>query len=166
MLPKGHPPLSRIPCGLQFIQKPTAGTESAGNLQRDGSVAVDALSRWIDSQGRPRFFAFLHLYEPHTPYAPPERHRNHALLYDGEFPDAARTREITQQLEAGRGLTDAQVKLARDAATLTHPMFALQAAVTALAPKTCIGLLGWKVRSTGVSENGLRSSTWSWTFGM
>jgi arylsulfatase A-like enzyme/tetratricopeptide (TPR) repeat protein len=62
-----------------------AGTESAGNLQRDGSVAVDALSRWIESQGGPRFFAFLHLYEPHTPYAPPERHRNHALLYDGDI---------------------------------------------------------------------------------
>ena len=62
-----------------------AGTESAGNLQRDGSVAVDALSHWIDRQGRPRFFAFLHLYEPHTPYSPPERHRNHALLYDGDI---------------------------------------------------------------------------------
>src|SRR3989442_5375453 len=62
-----------------------AGTESVGNLQRDGSVAVDALSRWIASQGVARFFAFLHLYEPHTPYAPPERHRNHALLYDGDI---------------------------------------------------------------------------------
>ncbi len=62
-----------------------AGTESMGNLQRDGSVAVDALSRWIESQGGARFFAFLHLYEPHTPYAPPERHRNHALLYDGDI---------------------------------------------------------------------------------
>jgi arylsulfatase A-like enzyme/Tfp pilus assembly protein PilF len=62
-----------------------AGTESAGNLQRDGSVAVDALSRWIESQGHARFFAFLHLYEPHTPYDPPPRHRNHALLYDGDI---------------------------------------------------------------------------------
>ncbi|HEY2945323.1 MAG TPA: sulfatase-like hydrolase/transferase [Vicinamibacteria bacterium] len=61
-----------------------AGTESAGNLQRDGSVAVEALSRWIQDQGRARLLAFLHLYEPHTPYAPPERHRNHALLYDGD----------------------------------------------------------------------------------
>ena len=62
-----------------------AGTESAGNLQRDGSVAVDALSRWIQAQGSARFFAFLHLYEPHTPYDPPARHRNHALLYDGDI---------------------------------------------------------------------------------
>src|SRR6185503_13256614 len=41
-----------------------AGTESIGNLQRDGSVAVDSLSRWIEGQGGARFFAFLHLYEP------------------------------------------------------------------------------------------------------
>jgi arylsulfatase A-like enzyme/tetratricopeptide (TPR) repeat protein len=60
-------------------------SESAGNLQRDGSVAVDALSKWIQEQGHARFFAFLHLYEPHTPYDPPERHRNHALLYDGDI---------------------------------------------------------------------------------
>jgi arylsulfatase A-like enzyme/tetratricopeptide (TPR) repeat protein len=60
------------------------GTESAGNLQRDGSTAVEALSRWIEGQGGARFFAFLHLYEPHTPYSPPERHRAHALAYDGD----------------------------------------------------------------------------------
>lgn len=59
-----------------------------------------------------------------------------ALLYDGELPGKARIAEITRQLEAGRTLTDAQVRFARDAATMTHPMFALQAAVAALAPKT------------------------------
>src|SRR5438477_78951 len=59
-----------------------------------------------------------------------------ALLYDGEMPDQARTAEITRELQAGRALTDAQIKLARDAAAITHPMFALQAAVAALAPKT------------------------------
>ncbi|PYQ01453.1 MAG: hypothetical protein DMF82_19230 [Acidobacteria bacterium] len=61
------------------------GTESAGSLQRDGAVAVDALSKWVRDQRGARFFAFLHLYEPHTPYDPPERHRNHPLLYDGDI---------------------------------------------------------------------------------
>jgi citrate synthase len=59
-----------------------------------------------------------------------------ALLFDGELPTPARTAGMTAQLEAGRTLTDAQVQLARDAAVMTHPMFALQAAVAALAPKT------------------------------
>jgi len=60
------------------------GTESLGALQRDGGIAVDALSRWIENQGGKRFFAFLHLYEPHSPYTPPEKHRHFAQPYDGD----------------------------------------------------------------------------------
>jgi arylsulfatase A-like enzyme/Tfp pilus assembly protein PilF len=61
-----------------------AGTESLGALQRDGGVAVDSLARWIEGQGGKRFFAFLHLYEPHSPYAPPEKHRHFEAPYDGD----------------------------------------------------------------------------------
>jgi arylsulfatase A-like enzyme/Flp pilus assembly protein TadD len=61
------------------------GTESIGNLQRDGAVAVEALSRWTSAQKGARFFAFLHLYEPHSPYTPPPAYRGHALPYDGEI---------------------------------------------------------------------------------
>src|SRR5262249_22152373 len=57
--------------------------ESLAAVQRDGAVAVESLARWIASQGDARFFAFLHLYEPHTPYAPPERFRG-GDPYDGE----------------------------------------------------------------------------------
>jgi arylsulfatase A-like enzyme/Tfp pilus assembly protein PilF len=57
--------------------------ESLAAVQRDGAVAVESLSRWIAAQGGARFFAFLHLYEPHTPYAPPERFRG-GDPYDGE----------------------------------------------------------------------------------
>ncbi|MEZ4554006.1 MAG: citrate/2-methylcitrate synthase [Dehalococcoidia bacterium] len=59
-----------------------------------------------------------------------------ALLYDGELPDQARVAEITRQLETARVLTDDQVSLARQVATMAHPMFALQSAVAALGPKT------------------------------
>jgi arylsulfatase A-like enzyme/tetratricopeptide (TPR) repeat protein len=62
-----------------------AGTESIGNLQRDGALTTSALSAWIDGQKGARVFAFLHLYEPHSPYTPPPAHRNHALAYDGEI---------------------------------------------------------------------------------
>jgi arylsulfatase A-like enzyme/tetratricopeptide (TPR) repeat protein len=59
---------------------------SLASLQRDGAVAVVALLRWIDERAEDeRFFAFLHLFEPHSPYAPPERHRHHADPYDGEL---------------------------------------------------------------------------------
>jgi len=57
--------------------------ESLASVQRDGAVAVESLGRWIEGLGAARFFAFLHLYEPHTPYAPPERFRG-GDPYDGE----------------------------------------------------------------------------------
>ena len=57
-----------------------------------------------------------------------------ALLYDGELPKRARVDEMRRQLEAGRTLTTAQIEIARAAAKVTHPMFALQAAAAALGP--------------------------------
>ncbi len=57
-----------------------------------------------------------------------------ALLYDGELPDSARLGAIRAQLETARALTDDQIELARHAASVTHPMFALQAATAALGP--------------------------------
>jgi tetratricopeptide (TPR) repeat protein len=42
----------------------------AGALQRPGEVAEKLAERWLAAQGDKPFFFFLHLYEPHTPYAP------------------------------------------------------------------------------------------------
>jgi hypothetical protein len=43
----------------------------------------DAL-RWIQEPERKRFFAWIHLYDPHAPYAPPEPYRRQYphSLYD------------------------------------------------------------------------------------
>jgi tetratricopeptide (TPR) repeat protein len=57
--------------------------ESLADLRRDGAIAVEALARWIESQGSRRFFAFLHLYEPHAPCVPPDRYRGLTHPYDG-----------------------------------------------------------------------------------
>lgn len=59
--------------------------DSLGAIQRDGAVAVEALSSWLAAQSGGRFFAFLHLYEPHTPYAPPPAYASVPLAYDGEI---------------------------------------------------------------------------------
>ena len=61
-----------------------AGSESLGSMQRDGGVAVARLLRFVEGQGDKRFFAFLHLYEPHSPWAPPEKYRDLASPYDGD----------------------------------------------------------------------------------
>ena len=58
-----------------------------------------------------------------------------ALLKDGELPKQARIDEVVRDLQAKRSLTPEQIELARNAAKITHPMFALQAAVAVLGPK-------------------------------
>jgi choline-sulfatase len=83
-----------------------SSVESLGAQQRDGAVATEVLGRWIEDQGGRRFFAFLHLYEPHTPYAPPPQHRDLADPYDGEV---AYADELVGRLVArlrSRGLLD------------------------------------------------------------
>jgi citrate synthase len=57
-----------------------------------------------------------------------------ALLYDGELPTQQRITQITDQMRTDRALTIDQIDLARSAAKLAHPMFALQAAVATLGP--------------------------------
>ncbi len=55
--------------------------------QRSGSLTAGIASDWIAEQGQSPFFYFLHLYEPHVPYAPPEpfRSRYASRPYDGEI---------------------------------------------------------------------------------
>lgn len=64
-----------------------ASHEDMGEQQRDGAVSVASLLGWIEAQGKRPFFAFLHLYEPHTPYAPPAPYKERFAdrPYDGEI---------------------------------------------------------------------------------
>lgn len=42
-------------------------------LRRDGRVTTERALRWLEEGGRERpYFLFLHLYDPHGPYRPPE----------------------------------------------------------------------------------------------
>jgi arylsulfatase A-like enzyme/Flp pilus assembly protein TadD len=73
--------------GFDFFdaQMPAASPElSIGQVQRDGGESERIAERWLDSIGTARAFLFLHLYEPHKPYAPPERFSGYAP-YDGEI---------------------------------------------------------------------------------
>ena len=63
-------------------------------MQRDGAESEAIAERWLGSIGTSRAFLFLHLYEPHKPYAPPERFAEYAP-YDGEI---AYTDEIVGRL--------------------------------------------------------------------
>src|SRR5205085_10639772 len=57
---------------------------SLGQLRRGGAVTEEIAEHWLRSIGTSRAFLFLHLYEPHKPYAPPERFAQYAP-YDGEI---------------------------------------------------------------------------------
>jgi arylsulfatase A-like enzyme/lipopolysaccharide biosynthesis regulator YciM len=62
------------------------GLASTGSMQRSGDHTVEVAERWIGERADVPFFFFLHLFEPHTPYDPPEPFRSrYPLAYDGEI---------------------------------------------------------------------------------
>jgi len=59
-------------------------------IQRPADKVVDAALKWLGQTDARPFFAWVHMYDPHTPYEPPEPYRsrfNDSLshLYDGEI---------------------------------------------------------------------------------
>ncbi len=54
--------------------------------ERRASVVVDHALNWLNSQAGKPFFLWVHLYDPHEPYDPPEpfRAKYRKNLYDGE----------------------------------------------------------------------------------
>ena len=76
--------------GFDFYDDAIEARESAqaiGQLQRSGDDTRRRLESWIGSRPSDgRLFAFFHLYEPHSPYDPPEplKGRYRSNPYDGE----------------------------------------------------------------------------------
>jgi arylsulfatase A-like enzyme/tetratricopeptide (TPR) repeat protein len=74
----------------QFDLKKFKHLDLAG-VQRPANEVVDAALRWLDGQKQVPFFAWVHLYDAHSPYEPPEpfvsefRSRGLPGLYDGEI---------------------------------------------------------------------------------
>ncbi len=85
---------------------PTSPEKATGEVQRDGADTLAAAETWLDGLKADRFFLFLHLYEPHSPYTPPARFARYDP-YDGEI---AYADELIGRLVASlkrRGLYDA-----------------------------------------------------------
>lgn len=79
---------------------------SLDSVQRRGDETLGHALKWIDHNKQHRFFAWIHFYDPHTPYDPPEPFRSEFKhppygLYDGEiaFTDTliGRLREALEQ---------------------------------------------------------------------
>ncbi|MEO8505218.1 MAG: sulfatase-like hydrolase/transferase [Acidobacteriota bacterium] len=78
-----------IASGFDFYEDSLefAGNPSLGEIQRPGGETAAALIEWIKPRAARPFFAFLHLYEPHMPYTPPEPYKTRyaGIPYDGEI---------------------------------------------------------------------------------
>src|SRR5450755_705271 len=61
-------------------------------MERPGNVVADQALDWLGKNSQKKFFLWMHLYDPHFPYNPPEPYRAEyaGRLYDGEiaFADA------------------------------------------------------------------------------
>lgn len=105
--------------GFDFFDdevEPLGTDKTIGRVQRDGTETLHALQTWLDRRMNRPFFAFLHLYEPHSPYTPPEpffsRYPNH---YDGEIAYAdAIVGELIRDLKAQRAYDKALIILLSD----------------------------------------------------
>lgn len=65
--------------------EPRAPSQALSRVQRAGTTTETLLGDWLERQTGERLFLFLHLYEPHTPYEPPEPFRGRFAPYDGEI---------------------------------------------------------------------------------
>jgi len=65
-------------------------TVSLDSVQRRGDEVLAEVYKWVENQSQQKFFAWIHLYDPHTPYDPPEPYKTEYMgsrfrLYDGEI---------------------------------------------------------------------------------
>src|SRR5262245_132573 len=96
--------------GFDFYEdgiEPAKASQTISRVQRNGAETAALLTEWMRAHDKGPFFAFLHLFEPHSPYEPPEPFKSrYALPYDGEI---ARADDIVGVFLAGlkeRGLYD------------------------------------------------------------
>jgi arylsulfatase A-like enzyme/Flp pilus assembly protein TadD len=54
-----------------FDLRKTTG-RSLNEIERPAGEVADAALAWLDAAPRARFFSWVHFYDPHSPYAPPE----------------------------------------------------------------------------------------------
>jgi len=65
-------------------------TVSLDSVQRRGDEVLAEACKWLEKNSQDKFFAWIHLYDPHTPYNPPEPYKTQYSgrrfgLYDGEI---------------------------------------------------------------------------------
>ena len=74
--------------GFAVYDDPFGSGENAttreGQMERRGNAVVDPALRWLERPRQAPFFAWVHLFDPHSPYEPPAAYANPKSPYDGE----------------------------------------------------------------------------------
>jgi len=136
--------------------------ESPGNndgeqgAERRANEVSDAALRWLDG-APPPFFLWLHYYDPHAPYDPPEpfRGRFRQSAYDGEiaFTDQQIARVLDALRSSGRDSNTIVVLLADhgeglgDHGELTHGVLVYQSTMRVPFVVAGLGIAGGRVVS-------------------
>ena len=66
-------------------------TISLGSVQRPANEVIDEALSWLDKARQNKFFTWIHLYDPHTPYEPPppfDKKYRHPYLGEIAFADS------------------------------------------------------------------------------
>src|SRR6266542_661640 len=80
---------------------------SISRSQRGGDVTRERAQKWIGEHKAQPFFFFFHIYEPHTPYDPPEPFKSkYGSAYDGEVAAAGAIVGRFLDYLKGQGLYD------------------------------------------------------------
>jgi arylsulfatase A-like enzyme/Tfp pilus assembly protein PilF len=78
---------------------------SLGTVQKKGDDVMDEALTWLEGVKTQRFFAWIHLYDPHTPYDPPEpylsRYPGHKYLGEIAYTDHVVGRLVDWLKQAG-----------------------------------------------------------------
>jgi len=76
-----------------------------GTVQKKGDEVMDLALAWLDTVRQGRFFAWVHLYDPHTPYEPPapfdERYPGQPYLGEIAYTDQVVGRLVSWLKESG-----------------------------------------------------------------
>ncbi|MGH9347091.1 MAG: sulfatase-like hydrolase/transferase [Vicinamibacterales bacterium] len=98
-----------IGAGFDFFDgrmPPARGGAALDEAQREGEASLAIALEWVQRQASREWFFFLHVYEPHAPYSPPERY-GHLAPYDGEIAYADEIAGRFLDRLRGTGLYDA-----------------------------------------------------------
>src|SRR6266849_2208622 len=89
---------------------------TALDLERPASVTAQHAIEWIRTRRKRPFFLFVHFFEPHAPYEPPEPFRSRAAdPYDGEIATAdAAVGQVFDELKRRNIYKDALIILTAD----------------------------------------------------